>query len=119
MKAALALTLLLLGSFPAAAQDDKLIGLWEAAGQPGKTAEFRADGTFRYIYNPTPPRTVLQLKWSRGWFGKLTLAQENGDGARSCSYKIDGDTLTIDDGGGSCMPHRPVEMPTRFTRVKQ
>ena len=108
---------LVAGAQPAAA-DEKLHGVWEAVGQPGKTAEFRADGTFRYIYDPKPPHTVLQICWKKGWFGKLVLSQENGDGARSCSYKIEGDNLTLHDGGASCVPHRPVEMATRFTRVK-
>ena len=117
MKRFAAAFLLAAAAQPVAAQQDKLIGFWEAVGQPGKTVEFRADGTFRYIYDPGPIKTVLQLRWKMGWFGNITLSQENGDTSISCSYKIEGDSLNL-GGGTSCVPHRPVEMATRFTRVK-
>jgi hypothetical protein len=119
MKCIAVIVFLLAAAQPAAADDKPLLGTWMAVGQPGKTLEFRDDGMFRYVYNPSPPPTVLQLRWKTGWFGKLTLSQENGGGGRSCSLKVDGDSLTIDDGsGGSCIPNRPVKMETRFTRVK-
>lgn len=118
MRAALLLTLLLLTASPATADDAKLVGVWTSTDQPGKMMEFGADGTFRYLYN-LAPRTILQLKWKLGWFSKVTLSMENGGNARSCTYKIDGDTLTLTDGSGnSCIGNHPVEMAQSFTRAK-
>ena len=103
---------------PAVADESQLLGLWQAVEQPGKLMEFGQDGTFRYVYDTNPPRAILQLRWEAGSFGKVTLSQENGAGSRSCSVKVEGDSLTIDDGSGqSCIPNQPVEMLTRFTRA--
>jgi hypothetical protein len=119
MRAATLAAFILLAPASAGADDAKLAGLWTSLDQPGKMIEFSADGTFRYLYDLTPPRAVLQLKWKLGWFGKITLSQENGAGARSCAYKVEGDTLTFDDGSGhSCIPNEPVKMAQRFTRAK-
>jgi hypothetical protein len=119
MKAAAFILFLFVATVQAAAADDKLIGLWQAVGQPEKMMEFGQDGTFRYVYSTAAPRAILQLRWKAGWFVKVTLSQENGAGSRSCSVKVQGDSLTIDDGAGqSCIPNRPVEMLTRFTRAK-
>ncbi len=111
--------ILFFATVQAAAADDKLVGLWQAVEDPTKMMEFSQDGTFRYVYSPAAPRAILHLRWKAGWFGKVTLSQENGDGSRSCSVKVQGDSLTIDDGSGrSCIPNRPVEMLTRFTRAR-
>jgi hypothetical protein len=102
----------------AAADDSQLVGLWQAVGQPEKMMEFSRDGTFRYVYSAAAPRAILHLRWKAGWFGKVTLSQEHGAGSRSCSVKVQGDSLIIDDGSGqSCIPNRPVEMLTCFTRA--
>jgi hypothetical protein len=119
MRAAALAAFIVLAATPAVADDPKVVGLWTSLDQPGKMIEFSADGTFRYLYSLTSPRAVLQLKWKLGWFSKITLSQENGAGARSCTYKVEGDTLTFDDGSGhSCIPNEPVKMAQRFTRAK-
>jgi hypothetical protein len=101
----------------AQAADDKLVGKWNSVDQPGKWVELRADGVFRYIYDLTPPPTILEIYWKTGWFGTLTLSMANNGNARDCKYKIDGDDLTIDDGSGkSCMDH--IKMAQRFKRAK-
>ncbi len=119
MKAAALILLLSVAATQTATADDKLVGLWQAVGQPENLMEFGQDGTFRYVYSAAAPRAILHLRWKAGWFGKVTLSQENGAGSRSCSVKVQGDSLTIDNGAGqSCIPNRPVEMLMRFTRAK-
>ncbi len=96
------------------AEDNKLVGKWESVDQPGKLAEFDADGVFMYVY---APQTVLQIAWKAGWFSKVTLSMANGANPHSCRYAIDGDELTLDDGAGnSCLPH--VKMAQQFKRAK-
>ena len=114
------LAMLAIAAAPASAQEEKLIGMWNAVGKPaGTTLEFRADGVFRYVYDPNPPRTVLQVRWKTGWFSSLSITMEGETSGAPCKYAIDGDKLTLDDGSGkSCLPHRPVEMVTTFTRTK-
>lgn len=114
---AAALLLALLAVSVASAEDNKLVGNWNAVDQPGKWAEFRADGTFRYIYDLTPPPVILEVYWKAGWFSKVTLSMANNGNPRDCHYRIDGDDLTLDDGTGkSCMEH--INMAQHFKRAK-
>jgi hypothetical protein len=112
-----ALLIALLASPAALAADDKLVGKWNSVDQPGKWAEFRADGTFRYIYDLSPPPTVLEVYWKTGWFSKMTFSMANDANGTDCKYKLDSDDLTLDDGSGnSCLPH--IKMAQQFKRAK-
>jgi hypothetical protein len=107
----------LLVASAAQAADDKLVGKWNSVDQPGKWAEFAADGTFRYIYDLAPPPTILEIAWKIGWFSKVTLSMANGGNPRSCHYALKDDELTLDDGSGnSCLPH--IKMAQQFKRAK-
>jgi hypothetical protein len=115
--AAAALLLALLSSSAVHAADDKLVGKWDSVDQPGKWAEFRADGVFSYIYDTGRPPTILEVFWKTGWFSKLTLSMANGANGTDCKYSLKDDDLTLDDGSGnSCLPH--IKMAQQFKRAK-
>jgi hypothetical protein len=107
----------LLAASAAQAADDKLVGKWNSVDQPGKWAEFAADGVFRYIYDTGRPPTILEVFWKTGWFSKLTLSMANGANGTDCKYSLKDDELTLDDGSGnSCLPH--IKMAQQFKRAK-
>ena len=104
---------------PAEAQQHQLVGKWESVDQPGKWAEFLANGEFHYRYGTGPTPITLQIYWKTGWSSALTLGSKDGQSVRSCKYRIEGDTLTIDNGSGkSCIDNRPIEMAMKFRRAK-
>jgi hypothetical protein len=118
MKIRAVVLLIAMFAAPAAqAADDRLVGKWDAIDQPGKWAEFRADGVFSYIYDTGRPPTILEVFWKTGWFSKLTLSMAHGGNGTDCKYSLKDDDLTVDNGSGiSCLPH--IKMAQKFKRAK-
>ena len=95
----------------------KLLGHWVAIGKPTDTLDFRDDGSFEYL-SGEGIKTSLQIFWKMGGGHSVVLSMANGENARSCYYKLDGDHLTFDDGSGaSCIPAEPDDMPMDYSRT--
>ena len=111
----------LLACRPATEENRKaLVGLWMPDDGSRHTIEFKETGVFDFVYDVGPSRTVLRIKWSLDTKGKVDIRQDDGSRYKTCSYSIDADGLTIDDGSGSeCLRISVTPttlMPKTFTR---
>lgn len=127
MKVGRALLIVLMGSSLSACseattpEDRKaLVGLWVPDDGSRHTIEFKDNGVFDFVYDPSPIRTTLQVKWSMDTKGKVDIRQDDGSHYKTCKYRIDADKLTIDDGSGaSCIRSATTPatyMPKTFTK---
>ena len=123
----IALTALLCGALlsckPATEEDRKaLTGLWIPDDGSRHTVEFKPDGVFDFVYDATPPRVVLRLKWSLDTKGKVDIRGDDGSRWKTCRYSIDAGKLAIDDGDGrECLQPAvtpAVPMPKAFTKSR-
>lgn len=114
----------LLSCKPATEEDRKaLAGLWIPDDGSGHMIEFRKDGVFNFLYDATPPGTVLQIKWSLDTKGEVDIRADDGSRYKTCRYSIEANKLTIDDGNGAeCLRPAvtpPVPMPKSFTKAEK
>ena len=112
----------LLSCKPATEEDRKaLTGLWIPDDGSRHTVEFKPDGVFDFVYDVTPPRVVLRLKWSLDTKGKVDIRGDDGSRWKTCRYSIDAGKLAIDDGDGrECLQPAvtpAVPMPRAFTKA--
>ena len=106
------------GDPPTQADRAELIGTWNPDDGSGRTVRFSDKGVFDYLYYTG---TVLELDWKLERKGRVALTSANAVTTR-CQYKVEGKSLTIDDGAkNSCIGPAvtpPSPMPTAFTRVE-
>lgn len=121
----IALVALLSGSLlacrPATEEDRKaLTGLWIPDDGSRHTIEFKQDGVFDFVYEATPFRTVLRIKWLLSTKGKVEIRAHDGSRYKTCRYSIEAGKLSIDDGDGAeCLRSATsptVLMPKAFTK---
>jgi len=96
------------------------VGLWIPDDGSRHTIEFKGNGVFDFVYDASPPRTVLRIKWSLSTKGKVDIRQDDGSPYRTCGYSIDAGKLAIDDGSGAeCLRSAATPttlMPRTFTK---
>ncbi len=107
--------------WPATGEDRKaLAGLWIPDDGSRHTVDFKENGVFEFVYDVSPPPTVLQVKWSMSTKGKVDIRQDDGSHYKTCTFSIDAGKLTIDDGAGSeCLRSATTPttlMPKKFTK---
>lgn len=102
---------------PIEADRAELIGVWNPDDNSDRRVEFKPDGVFDYLYDPM---ITLRLDWKLERKGRVTLTSGNGV-ETTCSYKVTGNTLAIDDGSGkSCIGPSvtpPSPMPVKYTKA--
>jgi hypothetical protein len=114
-----AIALALVGCGAPSTPEDRvaLVGLWAPTDASGMTVTFHEDGVFDYLYFAT-----FRANWELGNKGEIKFSGEGGSYPWNCYYKIEGATLTIDNGQRqTCFtpqatPHRP--MPLTYTKAQ-
>ncbi len=78
-----------------------LVGVWEAAGEEPRTAEFHADGTLTYTIDFGERSLVMEMIW-RIEGGIMVIDQPSAPGEERSVYRlVDHDTLVLEHGGES------------------
>lgn len=94
-----------------------LLGLWAPTDASGTTVTFHGDGVFDYLYS-----AIFRANWELGNKEEIKFSGEGGSYLWTCYYKIEGATLTIDDGHGqTCFTPQatpPHPMPLTYTKVQ-